>query len=440
MRKNSFETALSVALLGSLLALSGCGGNSGGGGSAAAPLSNTSASSAVFAIDCARGHAYIPLNSPDINGNGQISVIDLDADPDVKDPRITTISLTHQDLAIGAAIDAEHSLVMVTSGQSGAGGFVDVIDEHTNTLVAGSPFAFPEGSQAGPYGAIVYNPTTRLAVLGLCENGKCSSGDPGTGEVTFNPVTHEFGAIIPANYPSAIALNSITNVTIDASDDDNKGEIGGMEVAAGRACTLADDNLGPSDGAGFDSATNIVVISAGSEFDAAVVNLNGSAFTAGTPCALNEGGAPPNSVKLGGFRFGIVGAAVDISDHRAFLAGSPFGGMALVNLPTIPVTQLTDQDVTSVSSSFPNDPFDRKWITSVKPAGVAVASCPQLPHKGFAINRDFTFVAEVDLATLMSTPDLISTPPPAGQCAGTSSVTKCNNGNGLTFFPLPLGK
>ena len=141
MRKNSIETALSVALLGSLLALAGCGGNSGGGGAAAAPLSKASASSAVFAIDCARGHAYIPLNSPDINGNGQISVIDLDADPDVKDPRITTISLTHQDLAIGAAIDAEHSLVMVTSGQSGAGGFVDVIDEHTNKLVAGSPFA-----------------------------------------------------------------------------------------------------------------------------------------------------------------------------------------------------------------------------------------------------------------------------------------------------------
>lgn len=112
--------------------------------------------------------------------------------------------------------------------------------------------------------------------------------------------------------------------------------------------------------------------------------------------------------------------------------------MALLTLPTTPVAQLTPGDITAIPSSFPDDPQGAVWGTKGDPYAVAVATCTELPHKGFAVNSAFTFLAEVDLPTLQSTPLGIPTAPPAGSCAGTTStVTKCNNLNGVVFFPLP---
>jgi len=430
--------------MGSLLAFGGCGPDSGGGGSATfvkpRPPAQTAAGSGLIAVDCIKERAYVPLDTLGLSENGQVAVIDLSVDPDVTDPRITTVALTHSDIPTGTAFDNDHSLILVVSGKSGAGGFVDIINEATNTLVPGSPFAFPTGTQAGYFGQVLYNPTTHLAIIGLCDNASCSSGDPNTGLVTFNPVTHKFGTIIPANYPETFALNDKTNVVIDASDDDASGEIGAANMGGHRACTLSDSNIGDdNDGSSFDRVTNIAVVS-NEATNATVINLNGSSFapSSGTPCTLNEGGTPPNSVLVTGLPSSTAGSAIDSVNHWAFLISDDDNGMALLTLPAAPVTQLTPGDITSVSSAFPDDPLGSSWGTQGDPYAVAVATCTSLPHKGYAVNSDFTFLAEVDLPTLMSTPGAISTAPPAGNCAGTTStVTKCNNGNGVVFFPLP---
>lgn len=273
--------ALGATLLGSLLALGGCGPDHNHGGffkGPPPPPAQTSAGSGLFAVDCARERAYVPLDTLNQSENGQVAVIDLSVDPDATDPRIATVALTHSDIPTGTAFDNDHALILVVSGKSGAGGFVDIIDETTNTLVAGSPFPFPAGSQAGHFGQILYNPTTKLAILATCDNASCASGDPKTGFVTFNPVTHAFGSIIPANYAETFALNQTTNVVIDASDADASGQIGGVQLSKNRACTLSDANIGDdNDGSSFDSVTNIVVVS-NEATDATVINLNKSSF------------------------------------------------------------------------------------------------------------------------------------------------------------------
>jgi hypothetical protein len=443
VRKNSIEKTLSTALLASLLLLSGCGGRGDGAprASTAAKPFKTSPGTGVLAVDCTRQRAYIPLNAPDVDGNGQVSVIDLSVNPDVTDPRVATISLTHPDIPSGTAFDNDHSLIIVVSGKSsGLDGSVDLIDEATNTLVAGSPFAFPAGSQSGFFGQALYDATNHLAIVGTCDSATCSSGNPLTGFVTFNMTTHTFGTIIAANYPEAFAFNNKTNVVIDASDDDSGGQIGGIDQHNGRACTLTDTNVGgDNDGSSFDSSTGIVVVS-NETTNATVINLNKSSFApgSGTPCTLNEGGTPPNSVLVTRLPSGTAGSAVDPDNHWAFVISDGGAGMALLTLPTAPVAQLVSADITAVSSSFPNDPSDTGWGTEGDPYAVTVASCPALPHKGYAVNDSFTFLAEVDLPTLLNTPLVIPTAPPAGQCTGTTStVTKCNNGNGVVFFPLP---
>src|SRR6202167_1500484 len=277
--KGFMRIGVSALLAGALLAVSGCGGDSGRGPTVVAPPkhSTTAPGSGVFAIDCNRKRAYIPLDTGDVNGDGQVAVINLGVDPDVSDPRLATISLTHKDFPLGTALDNDHSLILVVSGQtSGQDGSVDLIDETTNQLVAGSPFPFPTGSQSGFFGQVLYDPTTHLAVIATCDSTTCSSSNALTGFVTFDPIAHTFGTIIPANYPEAFALNDSTNVVIDGSDDDTPGTIGAVDFAGSRACTLTDTNIGgDNDGSSFDNSTDIVVVS-NEDTTATVINLNGS--------------------------------------------------------------------------------------------------------------------------------------------------------------------
>lgn len=443
MGKRWIERTLGAALLGSLLAIGGCGPDSGGGVATFVqprPPAKTSPGSGLFAVDCSKNRAYVPLDSLDSNEHGQVAVINIGVNPDTQDPRLKTIALTHSDIPTGTALDNDHSLILVVSGQSfGSDGFVDVIDEKTNTLVPGSPFSFPAGSQSGYFGQILYNPTTKLAILATCNSSGCSSGDPLTGFVTFDPVTHAFGTIIPANYPEAFSLNSTTNVVIDASDDSSSGAIHAVDIAGARACTLTDSGLGgDQDGASTDSATNITVIS-NEDGTATVLNLNGSTFNPSgttTPCTLDETN-PPNSVLVSGLPGSTAGSAVNGTTHQAFLIEDGSNGVSLIQLPVTPVAgQITSGDLGTPSiSTIPNNPLGGFWSTQGDPYAVAVGECK---NTGYAVDDSFQFLVEIDLATLLNNPGAISTPLPAGKCAGTTSTTsKCTNGNGVKFFPLP---
>jgi hypothetical protein len=318
----------------------------------------------------------------------------------------------------------------------------DVIDEKTNTLVAGSPFAFPAGSQAGLFGQVLFNPTTHKSIVSACPSSLCPPATPAgpmTGFALFDPVAHTFGSVVPANYAETFAWNSVTNVVIDASDADASGNIGAIDVGGARGCNLADSNIGgDNDGSSVDATTNIAVVS-NENGTATVINLNGSSFSpsSGTPCSLNEGGTTPNSVLVSSLPGSTAGSAVDPVSHQAFLIEDAAPGVTLLQLPSSPVAQLTSVATPQISS-IPNDPTGATWATQGDPYAVAIASCKNLPLKGFAIDGSFKFLVEVDLATLKSNPASISTALPAGSCVGTSATTfKCDNGSGVVFFPLP---
>lgn len=430
MKRTWIETTLGMALLGSLLALGGCGPDSGGGGSTVVrprPPAKSSPGSGLFAVDCSKNRAYVPLDTLNGSEDGQVAVINLGVDPDTKDPRVTTIALTHSDIPTGTALDSDHGLILVVGG-----GDVDVINEATNTLVAGSPFALPGGSVVGGTGQILYNPTTKLAILAV--------ESPTSGFITFDPIAHTFGTLIPANYAESFALNSTTNVLIDGSDDSGSGAMDAVDVSGGRACTLSDTNIGgDQDGASTDSATNITVVS-NEDGTASVLNLNGSTFNPSgttTPCTLDEAGTLPNSVLVSGLPSETAGSAVNGTTHQAFLIEDGSNGVTLIQLPTSPVSaQLMAGDLGTPSiSTLPDDPNDDFWETQGDPYAVAIGECK---NTGYAVNSSFQFLVQVDLATLQNNPSVISTPLPEGHCAGTTGTTfKCDNGNGVTFFPLP---
>jgi hypothetical protein len=429
MKYIGLDKILGISVLGSLLAIAGCGPDHhhGGGVVKARPPSKTSPGSGLFAVDCSRNRAYIPLDTLNGSENGQVSVINLAANPDTTDPRVTVVALTHSDIPSGTALDSDHSLILVVSG-----GFVDVIQESNNTLVSGSPFAIPGGSTVGSTGQILYNPTTKLAILNV--------ESPASGFVTFDPVTHAFGTVIPANYAETFSLNSTTNVVMDASDSSPFNTIDAIDIIDGRACVLTDTNLiGDQDGSSTDSSTNITIIS-NEDGTASVLNLNGSAFNppavSTTPCTLDETNAP-NSVLVSGLPSETAGSAVNGTTHQAFLIEDGNPGVTLIQLPSSPVAgQIVAGDLGTPSiSSIPNDPLGDFWETQGDPYAVAIGECND---KGYAVDSNFDFLVQVDLPTLLSTPANISTALPAGKCAGTTSTTfKCDNGAGTKFFPLP---
>ena len=440
-RKKSVRALAAVSAGMLALTIGACGGDSGhsgGGGGSNPPPLVTSPGSGLFAVNCDAGKAYVPLGTLGGDGNGQVAVIDLTVDPDVTNPVVKIISLSHPDIPTGTALDNDDNLIIVVSGEtSGQDGKVDLIDTTTDTLVSGSPFPFPTGSQAGFFGQVLYNPVAHQALIATCDSSNCSSGQTLTGIATFDPATHTFGGIITANYPETFAVNSSTNVVVDASDDDVAGQIGAVDIGGSRACTLSDSNIGDdNDGSSFDSTTNITVVS-NENGTASVINLNGSSFNpnAGTPCTLDEGGTPPNSVLVDGLPSETAGSAINPQTHQAFLIEDGSNGITLLQLPKKAVAQLTKLPA-PITSTIPNDPSGVFWSTQGDPYAVAVASCKNLPNKGFAVDDSFNYMVEVDLTEFAKNPAKIPTALPAGNCAGTSTTFSCKNGNGVVFFPL----
>ena len=421
-----------------------CSHRGGGGGPTGTPTPSQASGSGLFAVDCTRQRAYVPLlNSPDPNTcNGRVSVLDLSADPNTTDPRLITVVLSHPDTPTGTAIDTIHNLVLVVSGESGKG-FVDIIDQTNNTLVAGSPFMMPDGVQPGFTGQVLFDAVSQLAIISVIETSGCAQPNGCTGFIAFDPIMHNFGTVVAANYAETFAFNSTTGQILDGSDSDSGGTIGVIDFPGARACVLTDSNIGDdNDGASFDTTTNIAVVS-NEDGTATVINLNGSSIvTNPSPppaCTIQEGGTPPNSVLLTSLPDSTAGSAVNSVTHQAFLIEDGGPGVTLAQLPPAPVTQLTSIPTPSIGS-IPNDPNGSGWDTQGDPYAVAMDQCH---NKGLAVNSYFsgtfgaTFLVEVDLATLLNNPGAIMTALPAGNCAGTATTFGCNNNSGVLFFPLP---
>ncbi len=427
-RKRSLLVAALLACLGGLLATS-CDEIV-----AIPPVPPTlTTGSGLFVVDCNAARAYVPLlGEPDpATGNGRIAVVDLSVNPDQQDPLVSVIVLSHPDDPTGTAQDLDDGLIAAVSGQSGTGGFMDLIDTATGKLTPDSPIPFPAGTEPGDTGQVLYDPIRKLFIVAV----RAASGCTGqcTGFVTFDPRTRKFSEVIPANYSETFAFDATQNIVVDASDNDDAGEIGIVDLGQGRTCLLSDPNIGSdSDGASIDFTTGLVVIS-NEDGTATVINLHGVTFdTGGTACTAIEPGTSPNSVLIDNLPSDTAGSAVNPKTHQAFLIEDNDDGITLLTLPSSPVAQIRSNMISVVTSNVPMTPDGFGFDAQYDPYAVAIDVCNNV---GYAVNDDFTWLVGVDLDRMAADPAGIDTDPPAGSCAGTSR--SCNNGHGVQFFPLP---
>jgi hypothetical protein len=443
---------LMVASVAALLTLSAIG--CGNGNNSSAALGGTIVPGSSIAIDSARDFAYVP-NGFNSSGYGIVDVVNLAADPNKINPVKAIITLSHKDFPLATLYYAKKDLVLIVSGQSGAGGYLDVFNAKTLQPVAGSPFSYASGSQAGNDGQIglvsgkLFNdPKDDFAIVNECDNAPCSSGYVGTGFEAFDLNNLSGHSVTSqANYPEFMAANYQTGLVVDASDDDSPGQIGVFNSVTGAACVLSDSNLeSDNDSAALDPATDIAVVSDGeinnssTTSDVTILNLNGGRFSGNTaPCTFTESGTTPNSVRLSAVGTTVLeGGVVNPRTHQAFLVGDSKPGLALISLPKKPVAQLTASMVSAVKATMPNDPTGTVSSPQAAPYWQTIDPSDNKAYVGL----EDGFLVRIDLATLAKHPSAISNPlPTTSKCGSSYGVTGTtagcsNSGNAVVFYPL----
>ena len=389
------------------------------------------------------------INQLACDGNGQVAALNVGVDPDTTNPFLGMIDLGHPDLPGGVAINPASNEVLVSSGLEGNGGFLDLINETSRTIVSGSPFAFPAGSDSqvvgGVPGQVLFDSVKGAAIVSTGDASTCPVAGTCTGFAKFDLAAKTFSPVIQAALADQFALNATSQTIIAPADslDPGIGTGAGMDaidLVNSAGCIISDQSVSTldadPDGSGYDPTTNIVVLGNFFSSQATVINLNGSAFDETvTPCMLNEGGTPPNSVNIDtGTGQEMPGVAVNPATHQAFLTEIDGPAIALLGLPSSPVTQLSSGMVTALAvSSIPNDPNDNVFEAQGFPYATVVDVANNL---GYALSSNFDFVVQIDLSVLQNNPGAISTPLPSGSCAGISTVFACDNGNGVKFFPI----
>ncbi|HKD67526.1 MAG TPA: hypothetical protein VKB84_11840 [Candidatus Binataceae bacterium] len=372
--------------------------------------------------------------------DGTVAEVDLSINPATTNPVIAKLDLGI-DVPSGVALTPTQLLVV--AGDI-SGGHLYIFNQSDNKPVAGSPFAFPPGSDTFGISGVVYDPVHNQAVVSMCDAVTCTgSQDSATGWAIFDLATNKFGPVISAPEPDSVSLNPDTGVIVAPADSidppsDANAILAGNET---QACLLSDLNLtndaGDPDGSSADPTTNLFAVGDFFIPVVTVLNLNGATFS-GPPasCMLHEAGTNPNSVDVE-----VFAATGDPSDVVAInpvthqvLAASDLGpDVGLIDLPSAPSAQLKGP-FTFAASSLPLQPDDNSFSAVDEPFSAAVDTCQ---NKGLIANATFTFLARVDLATLHDHPAKISTALPKGTCFGGFSLS-CDNGNGVTFFPLPV--
>jgi hypothetical protein len=398
--------------------------------------------SSLVAIDPVRRLAFVARKElGTVSGHGLVDVIDLKANPNSKDPRKTTIDLGHADFPIGVAVDVAGGRLIVASGRNGGDGKLDTLKESNFTPFPGSPFAFPAGSDTGHVAQVVFDPVRKKAVVATITTGSNSdhAANATTGFTLFDLTSKTFGPIIPAAASDNFAFNAVTNVVISPADFLDP-PIDAVDIANGAGCTSdpADTNLqnqSDSDGAGFDPASNLVVVGNDSDHDFTVVNLNGSTFAneGSPPCTLLEAGTTPNSVNLTTTFIDPAGIAINLKTHQALIEQNDGAGVALAQLPAKPVAQLDSTKAFLISqATLPNDPNNATPDIEGFPYSAAID-----PKRNFGYaDANDTFLTQINLKTLKMNPSGISTVLPSGNCKGTTTTLGCSNGAGVTYFPL----
>ncbi len=379
-----------------------------------------------------------------------IAVMDVTVDPDSVDPFIASAELSHDDPITGIAVDSTDGLVIIVSGESGLGGFVDLLDESTNQLTANSPISMPAGSEPGEFGQVIFNSTTDQALISVTSNSSCGTPNTCTGFLPFTPSASSpsFGTLIPATYPQSFGFNVASQQLIDVPSSE-PGTISVVDLAKGE-CILTDSNLTnggelPQSGA-IDATTDLAVIGGdtvpGLNGTTTIVNLFGSTLN-GTPpaCTVAEGGTTPNSQQVTDLQPGNLISAVNSFTHYAFVATSGTDAVTLIQLPNTTNTQFPGIPGSPQLTQLPNDPNDCPWVTQGFPNGVAIDETNDFAYvvnsTDCTINGQPSFLVQIDLNAFADFPDGIATFLGTGPCANTTTPLNCNNFNGVVYFPLP---
>jgi hypothetical protein len=447
MRRIWWPTAI-LALIA--ITGAGCGGSSGhhAAAASAATQGTGSGSASLVAVDCSAQRGYVALlDNVAGNNDGQVEVLDLSVDPDATSPHVATIDIGHPDYPNAAVLDAADGLLIVSSGQNGNGGFLDLISTTTNAPIAGSPFAYPTGSDTRSSGGVLFDAAHNKVIVATSDDASCSSAGTCTGFAVFDMSTKTFGPVIVSQTgyeADNFALNTGTDLVLNVNDSNvATGQLEMIDLASNTSCLLSDGNiLDAEDAAGVDPTTNIWVTGNDDTDDTAtVINLNGSSLsgTGTSSCTVNEGGTPPNSVRITNVLptdEDVSGVAIDSGSHQAFISGENTSEIGLISLPTSKVTQLDSGMLSEVTATMPDDPYGDTWYTLHEPDSTSVVACSGSVY-GLAVDDDLGFLATVDLAKFKANPSAVSTALPSGNCAGTGSSYSCKNHNGVTFFPLP---
>jgi hypothetical protein len=443
------------ALLGLLAAVSvallaGCGGSSSSSTAPTATATPTPAptptaippsatNGSVFAVDCLTQQAYVPLPFLSDNLDGEVAVLDLSVDPNKTDPRIATLDMGLSFYLPKSATAAQGTgQVVVLSDNVNNTGWAQVINESNNSI---SNSRFPIGSRPDVGDTVVYNPSNGTALVTMSDAAIDCTIDSGTctGIASFDLSQQSFGPLLNiVNEADAMALDPTTQVPLTSSDAITP-QLYAPDLAANVACVLSDGSLNTlnsdPDAMAVDPTTHLWVVGDFDSSMATVINLNGATYSAPPNCTLTEAGVLPNSVLHDtGAGIGMPGVAINPLTHQALMTANQSNEVALLTLPSAPVAQMTAAQVSGVESSLPADPNNVTFLAATFPYAVVADSCHNF---GYILDQQRQFLVQIDLAKFQSNPTGISTPLPAGNCAGTSSTLGCDNGNGVKFFPLP---
>lgn len=372
-------------------------------------------------------------------GNGTVAEVDLTVNPATTNPIAGVINLGN-DIPSGVALTPTQ--VLVVAGGIGLGGHLYIFNQSDNSPIAGSPFNFPTGSDTFDIAGVVYDPVHNQAVVGTCDTLTCDgNADPATGWAVFDLTTLTFSPVIEGAQADSLSFNPNTGLIVAPADAIDpplapNAILGGNTT---QACLLSDNNLtndgGDPDGSWADPSTNLYAVGDFFIPVVTVLNLNGATFSGTAPsCSLNEAGSNPNSVSVSVFPVNPADVvAINPVTHQVLAASDVGSDVGLIDLPSAPVAQLTGP-LPFIASSLPLQPDNMPFTAVDEPFSATVDTCRNM---GLIANGNFTFLAQVDLAILRDHPADINTPLPPGTCFGGFSLS-CNNGHGVTYFPLPV--